>query len=356
MVQWTLGGLAQRFGGEVAGDPQFEVCGVCTLLPGEPNRLGFLADMRHRPALATTRAGAVVLQQAQVAGYAGNALVTTDPALLFARIAALFDDAYARAAGVHASAVIDPAAQVAASAWVGPQAVVEAGARIGERSFVGPHCLVRAGADIGDDCRLEANVYIGPRCRVGARAHLLPGAVIGARGFGLARSDQGWEEVPQLGVVRLGDDVEVGANTCIDRGALDDTVVEDGVKLDNQIQIGHNCQIGAHTAIAACVGIAGSTVIGQRCLIGGAAGIGGHLQIGDDVVVLARAMVTKSLPAAGVYGSGLPVMPVRDWRRLIGRIRRLAVFERRVVNIEKALKLAPDVSGDKGERDNTDAV
>lgn len=355
-MKWTLGQLAQRFDAKVVGDPQFEVCGVCALLPGEVDRLGFLADQRHHAALEMTRAGAVVLRQSQVASYAGDALVTSDPALLFARIAALFDNAYSQKAGVHASAVVDPAAQIAASAWIGPQAVVEAGARIGERCFVGPHCLVRADAEIGDDGRLEANVYIGPRCLVGARAHILPGAVIGARGFGLARSDQGWEEVPQLGVVRLGDDVEVGANTCIDRGALDDTVIEDGVKLDNQIQIAHNCRIGAQTAIAACVGIAGSTVIGRRCMIGGAAGIGGHLKIGDDVVVLARAMVTKSLPAAGAYGSGLPVMPARDWRRLVGRIRRLSVFERRVVNIEKALKLAPGIPGDEGERDDTDAV
>lgn len=355
-MKWTLDQLAQRFDAGVVGDPQFDVCGVCALLPGEADRLGFLADQRHHAALQTTRSGAVILRQSQAAGYAGNGLVTSDPALLFARIAALFDDAYEQKAGADASAVIDPAAQIAASAWIGPQAVVEAGVRIGERCFVGPHCVVRADAEIGDNTRLEANVYIGPRCRVGVRGHILPGAVIGARGFGLARSNKGWEEVPQLGVVRLGDDVEVGANTCIDRGALDDTIIEDGVKLDNQIQIAHNCRIGAQTAIAACVGIAGSTVIGKRCLIGGAAGIGGHLQIGDDVVVLARAMVTKSLPSAGAYGSGLPVMPVRDWRRLIGRIRRLSVFERRVANIEKTLKLASDVPGDKGERDDTDAV
>ena len=355
-MKWTLGQLAQRFDATVVGDPQFEIHGVCALLPGEADRLGYLADQRHHAALEATRAGAVVLQQSQVADYAGHVLVAADPALLFARVAALFDDAYSQKAGVHASAIVDPAAKVAASAWIGPQAVVEAGARVGERCFIGPHCLVRAGAEIGADGRLEANVYIGPRCFVGARAHILPGAVIGARGFGLVRGQQGWEEVPQLGVVRLGEDVEVGANTCIDRGALNDTVIEDGVKLDNQIQIAHNCRIGAQTAIAACVGIAGSTVIGRRCMIGGAAGIGGHLEIGDDVVVLARAMVTKSLPAAGTYGSGLPVMPVRDWRRLVGRIRRLSIFERRVADMEKTLKLAPAITGDEGERDDTGAV
>ncbi len=355
-MKWTLAQLAQRFDAGLVGDSQFEVRGVCTLVPGEPDQLGFLADLRYASALAGSRAGAVVLRQTQADSYVGNALIAADPALLFARIAALFDDAYALQSGVHASAVVDPAAHVVDSAWIGPMAVIEAGARIGKRCFIGPHCLVRADAEIGDDGRLEANVYVGPRCHIGARARILPGAVIGARGLGLVRSDTGWEEVPQLGVVRLGDDVEVGANTCIDRGALDDTVIGNGVKLDNQIQIAHNCRIGAHTAIAACVGIAGSTVIGQRCMIGGAAGIGGHLKIADDVVVLARAMVTKSLPAAGAYGSGLPVMPVREWRRLIGRIRRIGLFEGRVSTIENALKLAPEVPGEEGERNDTDAV
>ncbi len=175
--------------------------------------------------------------------------------------------------------------------------------------------------------------------------------MIGGRGFGLARSPQGWVETPQLGSVRIGDDVEIGSNTTIDRGALDDTVIEDGVKLDNLIQIAHNCRIGAHTAIAACVGIAGSTVIGRNCMIGGAVGIGGHLNIADGVVLLAGAMVSKSIPASGGYGSVLPALPARDWRKLIGRLRRMEILVQRVERVEQKLKLQPE-PGDANEPDD----
>lgn len=354
---WTLAQLAERFAATLAGDPAFEVHGVCALLPGSPERLSYFADPRLRAGLATTRAGALILAPADAEQWRGNALLARDPTLLFARIAALFDDACAMSAGVHPTAVIDASAQVDASAWIGPQAVIEAGAHIGARCFIGPHCVIRSGAVVGDGSRLEAGVYVGPRCRLGTRVQVLPGAVVGSRGFGLVRGERGWEQLPQLGCVIVGDDVEIGANTCIDRGALDDTVIEDGVKLDNHIQIAHNCRIGAHTAIAACVGMAGSTVVGQRCMIGGAAVISGHLKIVDDVVILGKAMVTKSLLKPGVYGSGMPVMPAREWRRLIGRLRRLALFERRVGILEKALKLAPDGHGGEGERDeDSDAV
>ncbi len=197
---------------------------------------------------------------------------------------------------------------------------------------------------------VEAKVYIVPECRHWARARMQPVAVIGGRGFGLARTRAGWIEVPQLGRVVIGDDVEVGANTTIDRGAIDDTVIEDGVKLDNQIQIAHNCRIGAGTAIAACVGIAGSTTIGRNCMIGGAAGIGGHLEIVDNVVVLGLAMVTKSLTAPGVYGSGQPAQPAREWRREVARIRRLPKLDERLAAIEKLLDMTPSTGDENGEQ------
>jgi len=199
--------------------------------------------------------------------------------------------------------------------------------------------VIRRGARIGADSRLEAQVYVGPGCRIGARAQILPGVVIGGRGFGLARAPEGWVEVPQLGVVVIGDDVEIGAHTCIDRGAIEDTVIGDGVKLDNLIQIAHNVRIGAHTAIAGKAGVAGSTTIGQRCMIGGATIVNGHITICDDVVVLGMAMVTKPLTAPGIYGSGMPVMPAREWRRLLGRMRRLHTVEERFAAIEKALSI-----------------
>ncbi|MDR3416738.1 MAG: UDP-3-O-(3-hydroxymyristoyl)glucosamine N-acyltransferase [Nevskia sp.] len=346
----TLGELAQRFGLKLRGDAGLRIAGVCSLSPGKPDCLGFCADPRLRGELAQTRAGAVVLGGRDAEAFTGNALVAQDPALAFARVAALYDPSREFQPGRHPSAVVAAGAQIGAGCWIGPLAVIEDGARIGDNSFIGPHCVVGRDAEVGPDSRLEAQVYLGARSRLGARCHVQPGAVVGGRGFGLARTPAGWEEVPQLGAVVVGDDVEIGANTSIDRGALDDTVIEDGVKLDNQIQIAHNCRIGAHTAIAACVGIAGSTVIGRRCMIGGAAGIGGHLRIADDVVILGRAMVTKSLTAPGVYGSGLPVMPAREWRKLVARVRRLHHFEQQLETIRKKLRL--ETSGDASEPDD----
>ncbi|MDE2150190.1 MAG: UDP-3-O-(3-hydroxymyristoyl)glucosamine N-acyltransferase [Gammaproteobacteria bacterium] len=354
-MSWSLGTLAQRFELELRGPAALPIAGVCALSPGRAGHLAFLADRHYRDQLAGTQAAAVLLGRAEADVCPHPALVADDPALAFAGIAQLFDRHRCFSAGHHRNAVVDATARVASSTWIGPGVVIEAGASVGERVFVGPGCVLAAGAAVGDDSRLEAQIWLGRDCRLGRRVRVEPGAVIGARGFGLVRALQGWVEMPQLGAVSVGDDVEIGASTTIDRGALEDTVIEDGVKLDNQIQIGHNCHIGAHTAIAACTGVAGSTRIGRNCLIGGAVGIGGHLQIGDGVVVLARAMVTKSLPGPGVYGSGLPVMPARDWRRLVARVRRLAELEREVRRVAAALKLQKEASesatdpGDTGD-------
>ena len=346
----SLGELAQRFGLKLRGDAALRIEGLCALAPGKPGCLSFCADSKLRPALLATRAAAVVLAQRQAEDWPGPALIAPDPALAFARIAALFDRSKAFQPGVHPSASVAPGAAVGAGCWIGPQTVIEDGASVGENCFIGPHCVVRRGAAVGAGSRLEARVYLGERCRLGERAQVQPGAVIGGRGFGLARDQSGWIEVPQLAAVVVGNDVEIGANTCIDRGALDDTVIEDGVKLDNLIQIAHNCRIGAHTAVAACVGIAGSVTIGKRCMIGGACGISGHLSIGDDVVLLARTDVSKSLPGPGVYGGGTPARPVREWRKELARIRRLGRLDERLKAIEKKL----DIKLDDGEADEPD--
>lgn len=348
----TLQALAARHGLELRGDPAIEIGGICALSPGKPGHLGFCADPKLRPQLATTRAAAVIVSPRDAASYGGNALIAQDAALAFAAIAREFDRAEEFAAGIHPSAFVDPTALIGAGVGVGACAVIEAGVSIGAGSYIGPNCTIRRDAVIGEGSRLEAQVYVGPDCVLGARARVLPGAVIGGRGFGFARSKTGWVEVPQLGRVIIGDDVEIGASTTIDRGAIDDTVIADGVKLDNQIQIAHNCRIGAGTAIAACVGIAGSTEIGRNCMIGGAAGIGGHLQIVDNVVVLGLAMVTKSITAPGVYGSGLPAQPAREWRKLVARVRRLPTLEERLAAIEKALKLNPPEGEEPGEQDD----
>jgi UDP-3-O-[3-hydroxymyristoyl] glucosamine N-acyltransferase len=217
---------------------------------------------------------------------------------------------------------------------------VEAGAVIGSRCLVGPHCHVGPGSSLGEDTRLVQRVTLGARVVLGARCLVHPGAVVGSDGFGNARDGQRWVKVPQLGGVVIGDDVEIGANTTIDRGALGDTLIEDGVRLDNQIQVAHNVRIGAHTAIAACTGIAGSTRIGARCMIGGGTGIGGQIEIGDDIVIAGFGMVTHSLAAPGMYSSVLPVEEVRLWRRIVGRLKRLDVLARRVKELEDSAGFA----------------
>jgi len=351
-MSYSLGELAQRFGLEVAGDPQAVITGVCTLSPGQPGHIGFLANPRYRAALAQTRAGAVVVARRDAPALTGNGLVAKDAVRAFAQIARLFDVNRLFEPGIHASAVIAADVVIGRGVHVGPQAVIEAGARIGDGSYIGPACIIGAGVTLGADARLEARVYLHRGVRLGERCLIQPGAVIGSRGFGNVMGPQGWEEVPQLGSVVIGDDVEIGANTTIDRGAIDDTVIANGVRLDNLIQIAHNCSIGEHTAIAACTGIAGSTKIGARCMIGGAVGIVGHIEIADDVVILGRAMVTQSLTEKGVYGSGLPIAPAREWRKAVARVRRLGKLEERVRSVEH--KIGLDSASDSGIRAQDD--
>jgi UDP-3-O-[3-hydroxymyristoyl] glucosamine N-acyltransferase len=348
----TLAELAQRLRAglpelEVVGDPATPIRGVCTLSPGEPGCLGFLANPRYRAQLATTRAAAVVLGRRDAAGFSGNALIAKDPYLAFARIAALFDRSGDFTPGVHPSASVAAGVVIPPTAHVGAGAVVDAGAVIGAGAYIGPNCSVGREAHVGDGSRLEGNVFVGPRVRVGKRARLSPGAVLGSRGFGLARGAAGWEEVPQTGTVILGDDVEVGAGTTVDRGALGDTVIEDGVKLDNLIQVGHNVRIGAHTVMAANCAIAGSTRIGARCMIGGCTCINGHIDIADDVVIFGFAMVLKGIAQKGQYG-GAPARPAREWRREIGAIHRLGRLEQRLRELEQRAGIR---HGDMGEDD-----
>lgn len=342
----TLGELAQRFGLELRGEPDVEIHGVCSLAPGQPGRIGFLNSPRLRQILQQTAAAAVIVGPADSAALAGPGLIARDPYLAYAKIAVLYDTRRRFAPQRHASAVVASDARIGEGVYIGPQVVIEEGAVVGDRCYLGPASVVMRDARIGADTRLQSRVFIHSAVRVGQRCSFDVGAVIGSRGFGNAMSPDGWVEVPQLGSVVIGDDVEVGANTTIDRGAIDDTVIEDGVKLDNLIQIAHNCHVGAHTAIAACTGIAGSTRIGRRCMIGGAASINGHIEIGDDVIILGFAMVTHSLLKKGVYGSGLPAAPVREWRRTVGRVRRLGPLEDRLKILEQRLGIRTQDDGD----------
>ena len=334
-VAITLGELAVRYGLELSGDPGLRIQAVASLTAATPGTLTFCSSAKYRRQLASTRATAVVLARDMLPDCSVAALISPHPYAAYARIAAGMHPQPVVVAGVAAGASIAASATVAASAWVGANAVIGAGAVIGERCSIGPNTVIEEGARLGDDCRLQAGVTICHHVIVGARCVFKPGCVVGSDGFGFAPAPDGFVKVPHLGSARLGNDVEVGSNTTIDRGTIEDTVIEDGVKLDNQVQVGHNCRIGAHTVLAGRVGISGSTIIGRRCMIGGAAGSAGHLEIGDDVVVTGYSMVTHSIPGPGTYSSGMPAIQSIDWRRTVARLRRLDALERRLARLER---------------------
>jgi UDP-3-O-[3-hydroxymyristoyl] glucosamine N-acyltransferase len=334
-----LGELAVRFGCELAGDPDIRIDSVASLDGGSAS-VGFLANPAYVDELARTRLGAVIVDRRNAGSCPVAALIHPNPHATFARVAALLHPSPPRNAGVHPAAIVHASAEVAPDAEVAALAIVEAGAVIGPRCVVGPHSFVGQGAALGADSRLVQRVSVGAGVVLGQRCLVHPGAILGADGFGNARDGARWVKVPQLGGLRIGDDVHIGANTTIDRGALGDTCIEDGVRMDNQIQVGHNVHIGAHTAIAACTGIAGSTRIGARCMIGGGTGIGGQIQIGDDIVIAGFGMVTRSITEPGMYSSVMPVEQARVWRRIVGRIKRLDVLATRVKKLEDAAQTA----------------
>ncbi len=342
----ALGELAVRFGCELRGDPAHMVDHVAALSSAGPGALSFLANPKLAPLLMQSRATAVILEPRSAGACPVAALITTNPHALFARIAQFMFPPPPLHPGVHPSALIDARAQVDPSAQIDALAVIAAGAVIGPRCLVGPACLIGERVRVGADSRLVARVTIEHGVQLGERALIHPGAVLGADGFGLAREDGRWLKVPQLGGLRVGDDVEIGANTTIDRGAIEDTVIGEGVKLDNQIQIGHNVQIGAHTAIAACTGVSGSTRIGARCMIGGAVGFAGHIEICDDTVITGMAMVTHSIKQPGIYSSGIPIEPIRRWKRVVARLKLLAERGER-----RAAAVPPDDETQQGQDD-----
>jgi UDP-3-O-[3-hydroxymyristoyl] glucosamine N-acyltransferase len=333
----TLRELADRLGAELRGDPGCKIHRIGSLQTAGAGDISFLSNPHLRDLLTTCAASAVIVAPADAGALRGNGLIAQNPHAAFARVAAWLHPEPAAAPGVHPSAVVDPGARVHAQAWVGPQAVIEAGARIGAGCQIGPGCFVGRDASIGDGSRLVANVTICHQTQLGRNVIVHPGAVIGADGFGLADDQGRWLKVPQIGRVVIGDEVEIGANTTIDRGAIEDTVIGHGVKLDNLIQIAHNVQIGDHTAIAACTGIAGSTRIGRHCAIGGGVGIVGHLEIADNVTVTATSFVSQSIPAAGVYSSGTPLEENARWHRNYVRVKQLDDMAQRLRRLEKRM-------------------
>lgn len=335
---YRIDDIARRFDLEVRGDGAGLIHGVAPLARAGAGELAFLANTRYASNLAHTRAGVVVLAAAHADASPVPALVARDPYLAYARVAALFDHAPAAEPGVHASAVVHRDAHVDPAASVGPGCVIAAGARIAAGAVLGPHCIIGPGCSVGAQSRLVARVTLVTRVTLGQRVLIHPGAVLGADGFGIARDTDRWVKVPQLGGVRVGDDCEIGANTTIDRGALEDTVLEEDVRLDNQIQIAHNVHIGTHSALAGCAAVAGSARIGRNCLIGGSAGVLGHLEIADGVTITAMTLVTHSIRQPGVYSSGAPLEENRAWRKNAARMRQLDAMARRVAALEKTLE------------------
>ena len=335
---YTLREIAERFGGEVVGDPAARVTQIATLENARPDTITFLANQRYLPQLKATRAGAVILGTTLRDATELPRLVCANPYAYFARVSGLLNPSRQPISGTHATAVIDGTAMIAADAEIGPLAVVGRNARIGASCIIAAGCVIGDDAVLGARVRLHANVTVYEECVIGDRVILHSGAVIGADGFGIAMADERWIKIPQIGRVIIGNDVEIGANTTVDRGTIDDTVIEDGVKLDNQIQVAHNVRIGAHTAIAACVGIAGSSKIGRYCRIGGASGIAGHLTIADGVEISAHTLVTKSIDSPGIYTGAYPFEANRDWRRNAAQLRHLSDLAERIRALEKKLE------------------
>jgi UDP-3-O-[3-hydroxymyristoyl] glucosamine N-acyltransferase len=334
----TLRELADEFSCRLHGDPDRIIARVGTLGGAGPDSITFLASPHYRAQLAATRAGAVILEEKDRAGCPTACLVHERPYATYARIAAFLHPLPAPAAGVHPSAVIAATARVASSAEVAAGVAIGAGCTVGDSAVVGPGSVLGANVAIGAGTRLVARVTVLDGVRIGARCIVQPGAVIGADGFGFAPESGAWVKIPQLGSVVIGDDVEIGANTTVDRGTIEDTVIEDGVKLDNLVQIAHNVRVGAHTVMAAMSGAAGSTKIGKRCMIGGGVVMINSLEICDDAVFTFRSVVTKSVEKPGMYSGTLPAEEAAQWRRNAARFRKLDELATRLTAAERVLE------------------
>jgi UDP-3-O-[3-hydroxymyristoyl] glucosamine N-acyltransferase len=334
---WTLAELAERLGAELRGDAAHVIRGLHTLAAAGPDQLSFLANPRYKTELKTSHAGAVLLRAADADGFQGNALLLANPYLAYAQLAALFDRTPRLPAGIHASAVVSASARLHDSVAVGPRAVIGDDVEIAAGSSIEAGVVIQVGARIGRDCRIRANAVIYHDCVLGDRVSIHAGTVIGADGFGFANNQGRWQKIAQIGRVVIHNDVDIGANTTIDRGALGDTEIHDGVIIDNLVQIAHNVVIGAHTAIAACCGISGSTRIGAYCVLAGGVGLVGHIQIADKVQITGMTMVTKSISEAGSYSSGTAFEPSEHWKKTAVRVKQLDDMARRLRQLENEL-------------------
>jgi len=333
-----LGELAAQFDCELVGDPDRIIDNVAGLQNAGPKSLSFLSNPKFRSQLAGTQAAAIVLRAEDVDDSPTASLVSDNPYADYARMAAVIHPPPRYAPGVDASAVVSATAEISPTAHIAANASIGDRSTIGDNVYVGPGSVIGPGCSVGNDCRLIANVTLVRDVTLGLRGMLHPGVVIGADGFGNAMTPDGWVKVPQLGGVRIGNDVEIGANTTVDCGAIEDTVIEDGVRIDNLCHIGHNVHIGAHTAVAGMSGVSGSAIVGKRCMLAGQSGVVGHIKICDDVVVSGKAVISKDITEPGVYAGTFTAEPVGEWNRKVARFRRLGQLIERVSKLEKAGK------------------
>jgi UDP-3-O-[3-hydroxymyristoyl] glucosamine N-acyltransferase len=340
--------LAGDFNARLVGDPELLIKNLASLEHASSDDMSFLNHPKYAAKMALSAAGCVVVSPAaeESARARGSCIVVDNPYYYFARVTQLWKQRHSSqsVAHIHASAFVDPQAHVAAGVSIGAFSVVGPGARLAAGSRIAEHCVIGQDASVGAGSRVSARVTLGDGCSVGARCIIHSGVVIGADGFGFAPHDGQWEKIEQLGAVRIGDDVEIGANTCIDRGALQDTVVEDGVKLDNLIQIGHNVHIGKHTAIAGCAGVAGSAYIGAHCTIGGGAVVLGHLRLADHVHISAASVVMRSILKPGQYTGLFPIDDNAAWEKNAATLKQLHLIRDRLKQVEKSIAAGKDDS------------
>jgi len=337
-VSYRLSEIVARFGGRILGEADASVTQVATLETAGPSHIGFLTNSKYRGQLAGTKAGALILGEADADASGLPRIITDNPYAYFAKVSALLNPLPDAQPGIHPSAVVGDGTRIDATASIAATVVIGDGVTIGSHSVIGPGCFIGNDTVLGSHTRLYPRVVIYHDCVIGDNLIAHSGAVIGADGFGLAMDEGRWIKIPQIGRVVIGNDVEIGANTTIDRGALDDTIIEEGVKMDNQIQVAHNVRIGAHTAIAGCVGIAGSATIGRYCRIGGSAGILGHLQIADHVEIASFTLIGKSISEAGSYAGIFPFSRNDEWRKTAARLRHLDELAHKVKSLQQQIE------------------
>jgi UDP-3-O-[3-hydroxymyristoyl] glucosamine N-acyltransferase len=332
-----LGDIVRQFGGHLIGKPDVTIENVATLAKAQHGQISFFANSKYLSELKATQASAVILSAKNQDLISLPRIVCDNPYAYFAKVSDLLNPKKKAIPGIHPTAVVDASTQVAKSAEIGPFVHIAQGAIIGENSIIHAGCRIGENVKIGTACCLYPNVVVYHECQIGNNAILHSGAIIGADGFGIAEENQIWIKIPQIGRVIIGNNVEIGASTTVDRGAIDDTVIEEGVKLDNQIQVGHNVRIGAHTAIAGCVAIAGSTVIGKHCKIGGASSIVGHIEIADYVNVSACTLITKSIEQKGAYTGAYPFSSHKEWLKNASHLRHLDDLAETIKLLEKKI-------------------